>query len=96
MTFCKKRSFFLDNSLHSRLFKVTTSGLGRERLVDDIMKDSGNLDSILNLPRADKTLGITDISGRKLHRSTTSGLWKVREVFGAKSSDGAIAHTSGR
>jgi hypothetical protein len=68
--------------------------LGRERLVNDILKSLGDLNSILNLPSANKTLGITDVRGRKLGKSATSGLGKVGEVFRVKSDDGAIADTS--
>ena len=94
MTFGKKWLFLLHNSLHSRLFEVATSGFSRERLVDDILKSPGDLNSILNLPSANKMLGIVNARGRKLGRSATSGLGKVGEVFGVKSDDAAKADTS--
>ena len=70
------------------------SGLSRERLVDDILKSPGDLNSILNLSSANQMLGIANVRGRKLGRLATSGLGKVGEVFGAKSDDAAEAHTS--
>jgi hypothetical protein len=68
--------------------------LSRERLVNDTLKNLGDLNCILNLPSANKTLGIADVGGRKLGRSATRGLEKVGKVFRAKSGDATIANTS--
>jgi hypothetical protein len=78
------------------LSEVSTSCLRGERLVGEVLKRLGDLDSIINLARADKTLCIANIGGGELGRSTSNRLGKVREVFGAKSGDGAIVDTSRR
>ena len=52
----EKWSFFLDYSLHAMLFKVAMGCLGGEGLVCDALKSLGDLNSIINLSRADKML----------------------------------------
>ena len=76
------------------LSEIATSCLRGEGLVGDVLKRFGDLDSILNLSRANKMLGIADIRGGKLGRSATSGLGKVREVFRTKFANAGVADTS--
>jgi hypothetical protein len=94
MTFGEKWSFLLDYSLYAMLSEIAASCLRGERLVGDVLKRFGDLNSILDLSRANKTLGIADIRGGKLGRSATSRLGKVREVFRMKSANAAVADTS--
>jgi hypothetical protein len=88
--------FLLDYRLHSMLFEVTTSGLGRERLVDYVFESLGDLDSILNLTSTDQALAIENIGERKLRRPTTRGLGKIGMMFSAKSGYGTSVDTSRR
>ena len=76
------------------LFEVAMSCLGGEGLVGDVLKGFGNLNSIVNLPRANKTLGIVNVRGGKLERTTTRGLGKVWEVLRMKPADAAKADTN--
>ena len=58
----EKRTFFLHHSLHASLLQVTTDGLRGDGLVLDILKGSGNLDSIFSLSSSNKLNGMAYIS----------------------------------
>ena len=62
----KKGMFELDYSFHTRLFQVSANSMGRERLICDIDKWFGNLDSIFSLSRGNKMLSMSNIGRRKL------------------------------
>ena len=70
----KTGAFFLHHSLHASLLQVMTDGLWGDRLVIDILKGSGNLDSIFSLSGSDKSNGIMYISRDNEGRATTRGL----------------------
>ena len=74
MTLGEKRTFFLHHSLHAGLLQVTTDGLGGDGLVLDILKGSGNLDSIFSLSSSNKSNSIAYISRGNEGRATTRGL----------------------
>ena len=76
------------------LFEVVMSCLEGEGLVGDVLKGFGDLNSIVNLPRANKMLGIANVRGGKLERMTTRGLEKVWEVLRTKPADAAKADTN--
>jgi hypothetical protein len=90
----KKGAFGLDHSLHTSFFKVGTNCAGGEGLIDDVGKEFGNLNSIFCLLSGEEVDSIADIGGGKLLWTTTSGLLKLRTLFGAKSRDGGGMDTS--
>ncbi len=61
------------------------NSLGRERLVDDVFKGSGDLDSIFSLPGGDEVDGMTSVGWRELGRASTQGLLKGGTMLGTKS-----------
>ena len=81
----EKRVFGLHHSLHTSLFKVKTNCAGGERLIDDVGEGFGDLDSIFCPLSGDEVDGMADIRGGKLLWMTTSGLLKLRMLFGVKS-----------
>ena len=91
----KKGAFGLDHSLQTSLFKLRTNCAGGERLVDNVGEGFGNLNSIFCLLSGEKVDSMADIGGGKLLWMTTSGLLKLRTLFGAKSGDGGGMNTSG-
>ncbi|KIK76670.1 hypothetical protein PAXRUDRAFT_169153, partial [Paxillus rubicundulus Ve08.2h10] len=62
MTLGKKRAFFLHHSLHSRFLKVTVYCLRGYRVVLDVLKCFGHLDSIFSLPSTDESNGMAHVS----------------------------------
>jgi hypothetical protein len=68
--------------------------LGTEGLVGDIGKDLGHINSYVNLPRADKVLCMMNVGRRKLGRTTTKRLRKMRTMFRVKPRDCANAMAS--
>ena len=90
----EERTFGLDHSLHASFFEVKASGAGGERLIDDIGEGFGDLDSIFCPLSGDEMDGMADIGGGKLLWTTTSGLLKLRMLFGAKSRDSREMDTS--
>jgi hypothetical protein len=96
MTFGEKWPLLDDYGLHPIGFELIASSLNRDRLVNDILKCLGDLDSILNLPSTSMILGIANIRERKLSRSATSRLGKVQNMFRVKSDNINIADTSRR
>ena len=62
----KKGTFGLDYSFHTRLFQVSANSTGRERLICDIDKCFGSLDSIFSLSRDNKILSMSNVGRRKL------------------------------
>jgi len=58
-----------------------------ERLVGDIPESLSHIHSCISLPRADKTLCMTDVGWGKLSRATTQRLGEVRAMFRAKPRD---------
>ena len=80
----EKRVFGLDHSLHTSFFKAKTNCAGGERLIDDVGEGFGNLNSIFCPLSGDEVDGMMDIEGGKLLWTTTSGLLKLRMLFGAK------------
>ena len=90
----EKRVFGLDHSLHTSFFEVKTNCAEGERLIDDVGEGFGNLDSIFCPLRGDEVDGMTDIGGGKLLWTTTSGLLKLKMLFGVKSRDGGGMDTS--
>jgi hypothetical protein len=76
--------FLLCHSLQASCFEATTHSLHREGLVGDIPKCFGNIHSSISLPRADKTLCMTDVGWGKLGRTTTKRLREVRAMFRMK------------
>jgi hypothetical protein len=68
--------------------------LGTDRLVGDIPKSFGHINSSVSLPRADETLCIVNIGGGKLGGTTTNGLREMTTMLGVKSRDCANAMAS--
>ena len=83
----EERAFGLDHSLHASFFEVRTSDARGERLIDDIGEGFGDLDSIFCPLSGDEMDGMADIGGGKLLWMTSSGLLKLRTLFGVKSRD---------
>jgi hypothetical protein len=81
MPFSEQWSFFLDNSLYSSFFQVKMNGFWREGVVDDGLKCSSHLNSIIDLAKGDKTHCIVNIDVGNLKWMTTKGFLKVRMVF---------------
>ena len=71
MMLSEKWTVFLHHSLHASLLQVMTDGLWGDGLVLDILKGSGNLDSIFSLSSSDKSNGIMYISRGNEGRATT-------------------------
>ena len=69
--------FLLHHRLHALFLLVVLNGLGRERLVGEVLKRFGHLDSIISLSNANKSNGMTNIGVRKLGRTTTRGFGEV-------------------
>ena len=90
----ENRVFGLDHSLHTRLFQVLADSIGRERLVDDIGKGFGHLDSSFSPAGRDEMLSMVNVGRRKLGGATSNSLWKYRTFFGVKSGYGSMADTS--
>ena len=61
----EKDTFGLDHSLHASFFEVRTNDAGRERLIDDIGKGFGDLDSIFCPLSGDEMDGMADTGGGK-------------------------------
>ena len=91
-----KRALFLHHSLHSCFLQVTTDGLGWDGLVLDILKGSGELDSILSLSSSNQPDGMTHVSGSNDGRVTTRGFGKIRTEFGVDSTDIRVVYTSSK
>jgi hypothetical protein len=72
--------FLLHHSLQASCLKAIVNSLGGERLVGDIGKDFGDIDSGISLSRADKTLGMTNVGRRELSRTTATRLGEVRTM----------------
>jgi hypothetical protein len=79
----------LHHSLHPSLRQVPTNCFGRERLVDDVLECSGDLDSIFSLPRCDEVDGMVSIGWGELEGTTIQRLGKRGMVLGVKSGDSA-------
>ncbi|KIJ10139.1 hypothetical protein PAXINDRAFT_86532 [Paxillus involutus ATCC 200175] len=62
MTLGEKRAFFLHYSLHSRFFEVMAYCLKGDRMILDVLKCFGHLDSIFNLPSTDRLNDMVHIS----------------------------------
>ncbi|KAF8553387.1 hypothetical protein OG21DRAFT_1250651 [Imleria badia] len=77
----ENRVFGLDHSLHTRFLQVKTNCVGRERLVDDIGKLFGHLNSIFSSSRGDEMLGMSNVGMRKLGRMTFNSLGKKNNVW---------------
>ena len=90
----EKRVFGLDHSLHTSFFEVKMNCARGERLIDDVGEGFGNLDSIFCPLSGDEVGGMTDVGGGKLLWTTTSGLLKLRMLFGVKSRDSGVMNTS--
>ena len=65
-----------------------------EGLVDDISEGLGHLDCIFCPSSCDEMNGKANIGRRKFGWTSTSGLLKLRTLFGAKSGDGGCMNTS--
>ena len=90
----ENRAFGLDQHLHTSFFQVLADSIGRERLVDDIGKGSGHLDSNFSPASRDEMLSMADVGRRKLGGVTSNSLWKCRTFFGVESGYGSMADTS--
>ena len=96
MACSEKRALFLHHSLHSCFLQVMTDGLGWDGLVLDILKGSGELDSILSLSSSNQPDDMKHVSGSNDGRVTTRGFGKVRMEFGANSTDSRVVYTSSK
>ena len=65
-------------------------------LVLDILKGSGELDSILSLSSSNQLDGMTHVSGSNDGRATTRGFGKIRTEFGADHTDSRVVYTSSK
>ena len=90
----EQRVFLLDHSLHSSLFEMEANFAWGEGLVDDISEYLGHLDCIFCPLSCDEINGMANIGRRKFGWTSTSGLLKLRTLFGAKSEDGECMNTS--
>ena len=90
----EKRVFGLDHSLHTSFFEVKTNDARGEGFIDDAGEGFGDLDSIFCPLSGDEMDGMTDIGRGKLLWMTTSGLLKLRMLFGAQSRDSGGMDTS--
>ena len=93
----EKRVFGLDHSLHTSFFEVKTNGARRgsgEGFIDDAGEGFGDLDSIFCPLSGDEMDGIMNIGGGKILWMTTSGLLKLRRLFGVPSGDSGGMDTS--
>ena len=63
-------------------------------MIDDVGEGFGDLDSIFCPLSGDEVDGMADIRGGKLLWMTTSGLLKLRTLFGVKSSNSGVMDTS--
>ena len=76
---------------------MKTNGAGRdlgEGFIDDAGEGFGDLDSIFCPLSGDEMDGIMNIGGGKLLWMTTSGLLKLRRLFGVPSGDSGGMDTS--
>ena len=90
----EKRVFLLDHSLHPNLFEMKVNCAWGEGLVDDISEGFGHLDCIFCPLSCDEMDSMANIGRRKFGWISTSGLLKLRMLFGAKSGDGECMNTS--
>lgn len=65
-----------------------------ERLIGNVLKGFGDLYSIFSFPRSNKMNGIQNVGVRKLGWTTSTGLFKVRMMFGTYSGDGGLGDSS--
>jgi hypothetical protein len=72
MSLSKKQPFLLYYSFYPSLLQLSSNGLGRERLVDNVSKCSGDLNSSFNLSRGNKINSILNVRGRKLGWTSSS------------------------
>ena len=84
----EKGAFGLDYSLHTSFLQMEADCTWGEGLVDDIAKSFGHLNCIFCLSSSDKMDSMAFVGWGKLLWTTTSGLLKLRTLFGAKSGDG--------
>ena len=84
----EKRAFFLDHSLHPSLFEMEVNCAWEKGLVNDISEGLGHLDCIFCPLTCDKMDNMANIGRRKFGWMLTSGLLRLRTLFGAKSKKG--------
>ena len=65
-----------------------------ERLINNVCERFSNLNSIFWLLTEEEMDGMINIGGGKLLWTTTSGLLKLKTLFGVKSEDGGGMDTS--
>ena len=90
----KKGAFGVYHSLYISFFKVRMNCARGERLIDNVGEGFGNLNSIFCLLTEEEMDGTVNIRGEKLFWTTTSGLLKLKTLFGVKFGDGGGMDTS--